>query len=158
MSVLYYFVCVCVCICASALTTTSEAYFKALAKIGEQASYTKSASSIGKKYTFVCVDQQVNVFLFASVCLPHWSVCVYALNTVTTPGKRGGGCHQTSVSQKSTVHTTITGFYLGFSKGRERETETEKWIGARSGGCVQPGLDQAGVSASVGFVDVQGFG
>ncbi|KAK0133568.1 Brain-specific angiogenesis inhibitor 1-associated protein 2-like protein 2 [Merluccius polli] len=29
-----------------ALTTTSEAYFKALAKIGEQASYTKSAGSI----------------------------------------------------------------------------------------------------------------
>ena len=34
--------------------------------------------------------------------------------------------------------------------------ERERLIGARSGGCVQPGLGQAGVSASVGKRGVRG--
>lgn len=43
----------CVCVCIKALALTSEAYFSALAKMGEQALNTLSSRSLGK--TQVCV-------------------------------------------------------------------------------------------------------
>ncbi|KAJ3601478.1 hypothetical protein NHX12_032446 [Muraenolepis orangiensis] len=41
-----------------ALATTSEAYFKALAKIGEQASYSKSSGSIGRVLIQISEEQR----------------------------------------------------------------------------------------------------
>ena len=80
--------------------------------------------------------------------------------------KGGGGCHQSSISQKSTVHSTITitGFYLEFSKG-EGEGEMNRGsqrrlrpTGVGSGWGLGIGGQARGSGHGGGFADGPGLG
>ena len=59
----------CVCVWVTALGVCSEAYFSAVAKMGEQAMHTLSSRSLGKCIISVCVCVCEILFVCVSVCV-----------------------------------------------------------------------------------------